>query len=374
MAKKTAKNLIKDYVSLTDYSLFIKSLKEKVSSAQFRASFAVNHELIRLYWEIGKAVVECQRKVGWGTKVIEHIARDLQNAFPGISGFSRTNIGRMRSFYLAYSIYPQTVGKLEKLPIFRVPWGHNIAIIENVKNLRDRLWYANMTIEEGWSRDELIGSIKRKWIKRYGKAITNFKKRLPSSQSHLAQQTLKDPLHFDFLEIKDEHNERELEDGLLDHIEKFMRELGSGFTFYGRQVPLEVGGQDFYIDLLFYHVKLRCYFVVELKATDFKPEFAGKMNFYLTAVDKLLKHESDNPSIGLLICKRKNDFIAEYTLQDIRKPMGVIGYETKIVETLPQKLQGKVPTAFEIEQELNKFSVIKIRNTKDKKKSKKKKD
>lgn len=221
-----------------------------------------------------------------------------------------------------------------------------------------------MTIEEGWSRDELIGSIKRKWFKRYGKAITNFETRLPSPHSHLAQQTLKDPLHFDFLEIRDEHDEKELEDGLLDHIEKFIRELGHGFTFYGRQVSVEVGGKNFYIDLLFYHVKLRCYFVIELKATDFKPEFTGKMNFYLTAVDKLLKHETDNPSIGLLICKRKNDFIAEYALQDIHKPMGVIGYETKIVEALPQKLQSKLPTVTEIEHELNKLSKVKVKTSK----------
>lgn len=177
---------------------------------------------------------------------------------------------------------------------------------------------------------------------------------------------MKDPLHFDFLEIKDEHDERELENGLLDHIEKFVRELGQGFTFYGRQVSIEVGGKDFYIDLLFYHVRLRCYFVIELKATDFKPEFAGKMNFYLTAIDRQLKHETDNPSIGLLICKRKNDFIAEYALQDIRKPMGIVGYETKIVEALPQKLQGKLPAVTEIEHELNKVSKSKVRRIKKK--------
>lgn len=350
----------------SDYSKFITSLKEKVRSAQLRASLSVNRELIQLYWEIGKDVVQRQEKDGWGSKVIEKISKDLQNEFPGIEGFSRTNIGRMRAFYLAYAISPQAVGKLEDLSIFSIPWGHNIAIIEKIKNENERLWYANMTIEEGWSRDELVGSIKRQWFKRYGKAITNFESRLPSPHSHLAQQTLKDPIHFDFLEIKDEHNEKELENGLLDHIEKFMRELGQGFTFYGRQVPVEVGEKDFYIDLLFYHVKLRCYFVIELKATDFKPEFVGKMNFYLTAVDKLLKHETDNPTIGLLICKRKNDFIAEYALQDIRKPMGVIGYETKIVEALPQKLKNKLPTVTEIEDELNKLTKIKIKKPKKK--------
>ncbi len=369
MAKKSTQPLIrpsKATTALASYSQFIKSLKEKVRSAQLKASISVNQELIKLYWELGKDVIERQEKEGWGSKVIERISIDLQNEFPGIEGFSRTNIGRMRAFYLAYQIYPQSVGKFGELPIFRIPWGHNIAIIENVKDVNARLWYVNMTIEEGWSRDELIGSIKRNWFKRYSKAITNFEARLPSPHSHLAQQILKDPLHFDFLEIRDEHDERELEDGLLDHIEKFMRELGHGFTFYGRQVSIEVGGKDFFIDLLFYHVRLRCYFVIELKATDFRPEFVGKMNFYLTAVDKLLKHETDNPSIGLLICKRKNDFIAEYALQDIRKPMGVVGYETKIVEALPQKLQGKLPTVTEIEQELNRLSKVKMKKPKKK--------
>ncbi len=351
----------KDSLALSSYSQFIKSIKEKIRSAQLKASVAVNQQLIKLYWELGRDVVERQEKEKWGSKVIERIAKDLQNEFPGIEGFSRTNIFRMRAFYIAYKIVPQAVGQLENLPIFQIPWGHNIAVIENVKNVNERLWYANMAIEEGWSRDELIGSIKRNWFKRYGKAITNFEMRLPSPHSHLAQQILKDPLHFDFLEIKDEHDERELEDGLLDHIEKFMRELGQGFTFYGRQVPIEVGGKDFFIDLLFYHVRLHCYFVIELKAADFKPEFAGKMNFYLTAIDRQLKHEMDNPSIGLLICKRKNDFIAEYALQDIRKPMGVVGYETKIVEALPQTLQGKLPTVTEIEHELNKLSKIEMR-------------
>ena len=369
MAKKPIKlpaKASKTSITLLGYSQFIKSLKEKVRSAQLRAFLSVNRELIQLYWEIGKDVVNRQEKDGWGSKVIERVARDLQNEFPGIEGFSRTNIGRMRAFYLAYPISPQAVGKLEEFPIFRIPWGHNVAIIENVKNATERLWYANMIIEEGWSREELIGSIKRHWFKRYGKAITNFEARLPNPQSRLAQEATKDPYYFDFLELKDAHVEKDIEDGLLDRIEKFMRELGQGFTFYGRQVPLEVGGKDYYIDLLFYNVKLRCYYVIELKATDFKPEFAGKMNFYLTAVDETLKHETDNPTIGLLICKRKNDFIAEYALRDIRKPMGVMGYETEIFEELPKKLRGKLPTVTEIEQELNKLSKIKAKKSKKK--------
>jgi predicted nuclease of restriction endonuclease-like (RecB) superfamily len=273
---------------------------------------------------------------------------------------------RMKAFYLAYEKVAQAVRQLEKLSIFSIPWGHNIVILQQLKAEKERLWYANMTIEEGWSREELIGSIKRHWFKRYGKAITNFETQLPNPQSRLAQEATKDPYYFDFLELKDAHVEKDIENGLLDRIEKFMRELGQGFTFYGRQVHLEVGGKDFYIDLLFYNVKLRCYYVIDLKATDSKPEFAGKMNFYLTAVDEKLKHKMDNATIGLLICKRKNDFIAEYALRDIRKPMGVMGYETEIFEELPKKLRGKLPTVTEIEHELNKLSKVKSKRAKKK--------
>ena len=342
--------------TLSGYSEFIVSLKEKVRSAQLRASFAVNRELIRLYWEIGKDLIERQNKSEWGAKTVERIARDLQNEFPGIEGFSRANLFRMKAFYEAYKIVAQAVRLLEDLPIFSIPWGHNVAIFQQLKNDTERLWYANMTLEEGWSRDELLGAIKSQWFKRYGKAITNFATSLPHPQSHLAQQTLKDPLLFDFLELTKEHIEKDLEDGLLDHIEKFIRELGKGFTFYGRQVPLEVGGQNFYIDLLLYNVNLRCFFVIDLKATDFKPEYVGKMNFYLTAVDELLKHKTDQPSIGLLICKQKNNFIAEYALRGIIKPVGVVEYETQLTNALPQKFQGKLPTVAEIEEELSRLS------------------
>ena len=367
MAKKKKNPLPVSNIPL-GYSTFIVSLKKKVRSAQLKASFSVNRELILLYWEIGKDIANRQKIDGWGSKIIECIAKDMQNAFPGIEGFSRTNLFRMRAFFIAYQIVPQAVGQLENLPVIRIPWGHNVAIIELVKGIKERLWYANMAIEEGWSRDELIGSIKRHWFKRYGKAITNFETHLPSPQSHLAQQTLKDPLHFDFLELKDEHIEQDLEDGLLDHIENFIQELGQGFTFYGRQIHLVVGEKDFYIDLLFYNVKLRCFFVIELKATEFKPEFVGKMNFYLTAVDEKLKHELDHPSIGLLICKKKNDFIAEYALRDVKKPIGVVGYETQIVEKLPKKFMGKLPTVAEIEEELSKLTAKKINRVKRKKK------
>jgi predicted nuclease of restriction endonuclease-like (RecB) superfamily len=342
----------KQSVVSADYAKFVKQLKIKIRSSQFKAALAVNRELIQLYWDIGREIVERQEKDGWGTGVVEKVANDIQNEFPGIEGFSKTNMGRMRAFYRAYSIYPQAVGKLEELPIFKIPWGHNIAIFEGVKDLDQRLWYANMVIQEGWSRNALMNSIKIKTYKRYGKAITNFHERLPEPHSQLAQDTLKDPYNFDFLELAREHIEKDLEDGLIEHVEKFLSELGQGFTFVGRQVHLEVGNKDFYVDLLFYHLKLRCFVVIELKAADFKPEFAGKLNFYLSAVDDRMKHPTDNPTIGILICKSKDNFIAEYALRDINKPIGVAEYETKIVSNLPKKLKGKLPTVGEIEAEL----------------------
>lgn len=345
----------------SDYVGFITNLKEKIQSSQFKAALSVNREMIRLYWEVGKDIVGKQEKDGWGSKVIERVARDLQNEFPGIEGFSRTNIGRMRAFYLAYSIYPQAVGKLVDLPIFNLPWGHNIVLLESLKDLNERIWYANVAISQGWSRYALIDAIKGKLYKRQGKAITNFHARLPSPQSCLAHDTLKDPYNFDFLELTNDHIEKDLEGGLISHVEKFMREMGQGFSLVGRQVSIKVSDKDFYIDLLFYHLKLRCFVVVELKATDFKPEYAGKMNFYLSAVDDLMRHPADNPTIGILICKKKDNFIVEYALRDINKPVGVAEYETKIVSNLPSKLKGHLPTIEDIEAELSNVPVKKNR-------------
>lgn len=350
-------------IAAADYAKFVRQLKEKIQSSQFKAALMVNRELVCLYWDIGREIVERQEEDGWGSGVIDRIARDIQNEFPGIEGFSRTNMGRMRAFYQAYSNSPQAVGKLEELPIFNIPWGHNIAIFERIKSLDERLWYAGMVVQEGWSRNALMDSIKTKTYGRYGKAITNFHNRLPSPHSQLAHDTLKDPYNFDFLELTREHIEKDLENGLLDHIEKFLFELGQGFSFVGRQVNLVVSNQDFYIDLLFYHLKLRCFIVIELKTVDFKPEFAGKMNFYLSAVDDLMKHSTDNPTIGILICKRKDNFIAEYALRDIHKPMGVAEYETKIVSSLPKQLKGQLPTIDEIEAELSMIPSQKIKNS-----------
>lgn len=301
-------------------------------------------------------ISEKQEQSGWGTGVIEQLSKDLQNSFPGREGFSITNIRRMRAFFLAYSIHPQLVGELGDLPIFQIPWGHNILLQEKLKDNAERLWYAQKTIEHGWSRSALEDWIKSGVYHREGKAVTNFEHRLPNPQSRLAQETLKDPYCFDFLTLAKNYREQELEQGLLDHIQKTLIELGQGFAFVGRQVHLEVGGSDFYIDLLFYHLKLRCYVVVELKNTAFKPEYAGKLNFYLSAVDDRMRHPEDRPTIGMLLCKTKNNLVVEYALRDLHKPIGVSGYETQIMETLPKELKGSLPTVAEIEAELEKDS------------------
>jgi predicted nuclease of restriction endonuclease-like (RecB) superfamily len=264
---------------------------------------------------------------------------------------------------------------LNTLPIAQIPWGHNILIITKVKNLEERLWYAEQAIEHGLSRSGLENWIKSKAYNRHGKAITNFKQRLPEPQSRLAQEVLKDPYNFDFLTLDADYRELELEQGLVNHIQKLLLELGKGFAFIGRQYHLEIAGDDYYLDLLFYHTQLRCYCVIELKTTDFKPEYAGKLNFYLSAVDDKLKHSSDNPSIGMLLCKTNNKLKVEYALRDINKPIGVAEYTTKLLETLPKKLQSSLPTIEEIEAELmlmkkntaKKVSAAKTKKTKEKK-------
>ncbi len=334
-------------VVLKEYRDLLKEIKGKIQSSQIKAALAVNRELIALYWEIGSRILLKQRNEGWGAKTIETLARDLKKSFPDIQGFSSRNLKYMVHFAKEY---PDL--KIGQQPVAQIPWGHNILLLQKLTSLEERLWYANKTIEHGWSRSVLLHWLDGSLHKREGKAITNFQAALSSPQSELAHQTLKDPYCFDFLTLRDKHDEQELESGLLDHVQKFLLELGAGFSFIGRQVHLEVGDQDFYVDLLFYHYKLRCFIVVELKTTDFKPEFAGKMNFYLSAVDDKMKHPDDKPTIGLLLCKGKNKVVAEYALRDINKPIGISQYEAKIIESLPDELQGSLPSIEELEQEL----------------------
>lgn len=330
------------------YAELLAVLKERIRAAQLRAALSVNHELVTLYWHIGRAIIERQGRQGWGAKVVERIARDLHREFPGMGGLSERNLKYMRAFAEAYpdgSIVQQLVAQL--------PWGHNVLLLTKVKKAEHRLWYAQATIANGWSRTVLDVQVATHAHRRQGKAITNFKRTLPAERSDLAQQTLKDPYMFEFLGIAEDMRERDLEQALVDHIQKVLLELGAGFAFVGRQVPLKVGRKDYFLDLLFYHLKLRCYVVVELKMEAFEPEHAGKMNFYLTAVDERMRHAEDRPSIGLLLCMDNDKLVVEYALRDVSKPIGVAGWRTRLVATLPKNLRGALPSVKEIEQELS---------------------
>ncbi|HRD64584.1 MAG TPA: PDDEXK nuclease domain-containing protein [Candidatus Competibacter sp.] len=328
-----------------DYAAWLAELKARIHNAQQRAALAVNRELVLLYWQIGRDILDRQGREGWGAKVIERLAQDLRSAFPGMKGFSRANLMYMRAFAEAWpdaEIVQQAVGQL--------PWGHNLVLLTKLKTSERRLAYAQRAIEHGWSRNVLNIHIERRLLEREGKAITNFDARLPKPHSDLAHESLKDPYLFDFLGVGDEAGERAIEDAIVHHITRFLLELGAGFAFVGRQVHLEVGGDDFFIDLLFYHLKLRCYVVIELKAGAFKPEHAGQLSFYLSAVDAQMKAEHDSPTIGLLLCKSKNKVVAEYALRDSSKPIGVAEYQ--LIEALPADLQTSLPSIESIEQAL----------------------
>lgn len=327
------------------YRELLVRLKSQIRTAQVRAALAVNQKLVLLYWGIGKEILTRQQVNGWGSKVIERLAEDLRSEFPGMQGLSSRNLKYMRAFAEAWpeqSIVQQLVAQL--------PWGHNVRLLDYVKNPDERLWYVNQAIQSGWSRNVLAIQIESRLYRRRGKAVTNFKATLPPSQSDLAQQLLKDPYNFDFLTLARAAQERDLERALLAHLREFLIELGAGFAFVGSQVPLEVGGDDYKLDLLFYHLKLRCFVIIDLKMGPFKPEYAGKMNFYLSAIDGMLRHPDDKPSIGLILCKAKNGIVAEYALRDIRKPLGVS--EFKVLENLPRRLKGALPTIREIEATL----------------------
>jgi len=344
-------------ITTQEYVQVLFDIKQRIKEAQIKAVFTVNHELIQLYWSIGKTIVEKQQECGWGSGVIDQLAKDLQNSFPGMGGFSRTNVFYMRAFYLSYAIVQQPIGQLAELPVFMVPWGHNISLMEKVKDNDQRLWYARKAIEHGWSRSMLEIWIKSDLFEREGKAVSNFKNTLPAPQSDMAQQSLKDPYMLDFLGLHGDFSESDIEQGLMVHIQKFLLELGKGFAFVSRQHHLDVNGNDFYIDLLFYNFKLRCFVVVEIKARKFDPRDAGQLNFYLSVVDDHLKQPDDQPTIGILLCKSKDNVVVEYALRSINKPIGVAGFETEIVKSLPKELKSSLPTIEEIESEFEKQKI-----------------
>jgi predicted nuclease of restriction endonuclease-like (RecB) superfamily len=340
------------------YAELLEDLKDRIRRTQVRAAVAASRELIRLYWDIGREIVQRQEQERWGKGVVDCLAADIQRAFPGIEGFSARNVWRMRAFYLAYTpeaaILPQLVAEFEggNLPqaVAEIPWGHNAALLEKLRDPAQRLWYAEKTVQHGWSRAVLVHQIELDLYGREGRAVTNFAETLPPAQSDLAQQTLKDPYVFDFLTLAAEAREKELERGLLEHLRDFMLELGAGFAFVGNQYHLEVDGKDYYIDLLFYHLKLRAFVAIDLKVEEFRPEFAGKMNFYLSAIDDRLRHRGDQSSIGIILCKARNKVTVEYALRDTRKPIGVSKY--RLTAALPRELKSSLPTIRQLEAEL----------------------
>jgi len=330
-----------------EYMELLVDIKEKIKGSQLKASLSVNRHLIELYWNIGRSITIKQATEIWGNAVIESLGNDLQKDFPGIKGFSSRNIWRMRAFYLAYPLEP----KLPQL-VAEIPWGHNILLLEKIKDKEQRFWYAKSTIEHGWSRAVLWHQIESGLYERQAisKKLTNFSKTLPSPQSELATEIMKDKYNFDFLTLGEEYKERALHLGLMEHLQKFLVELGIGFSFVGSQYHLKVGNDDYYLDCLFYHLKLRCYIVCELKIVEFKPEHAGKMNFYLAAVDAQLKHPGDHPSIGLILCKTKEALKVEYTLQSSTRPIGVAEYQ--LVKSLPKEYLENLPTTEQLTKEL----------------------
>jgi predicted nuclease of restriction endonuclease-like (RecB) superfamily len=331
-----------------DYTDALGVIKQRIQEERLRVVLSANAAMVVLYWDIGRMILDRQDRSGWGAKIIDRLAADLREAFPDMKGFSPRNLLFMRSFAEACP----DAEKVKQL-VSQLPWGHIIRLLQRVKSPEIREWYIRKSIEHGWSRSILELQIDGGAHQRQGKAISNFRDTLPPTESDLAAQVFKDPYLFDFLGTADPRREREIEQALVDHIQRFLLELGSGFAFVGRQVPLEVGDQDFQIDLLFYHLKLRCYVVIELKAVPFEPAFVGQLNLYLSAADDLLSHPDDKPTIGLLLCRSKDKIVVEYALRDLKKPIGVAGWETKLVDKLPKALKGSLPTVEEIEAELS---------------------
>jgi predicted nuclease of restriction endonuclease-like (RecB) superfamily len=329
------------------YARVLADIKRRISSERVRAVLAANSAMVLLYWDIGRMILARQNREGWGARVIDRLSADLRESFPDMHGLSPRNLKYMRAFASAWTdraIVQQAAAQL--------PWFHNCLLLEKVNDPDIRLWYVKSAIAQGWSRSLLSLQIESRVHERQGKIIHNFKTALPPADSDLAAQVFKDPYLFDFLGTADPRQEREVEQALVDHIQRFLLELGTGFAFVGRQVLLEVGDQDFKIDLLFYHLKLRRYVVIELKAVPFEPAFVGQMNLYLSAADDLLRHADDKPAIGLLLCRSKHRVVVEYALRNLKRPIGVAHWETKIVKSLPKEFKGSLPTIEEIQEEL----------------------
>jgi predicted nuclease of restriction endonuclease-like (RecB) superfamily len=329
-----------------EYFSFLNTIKQDIQTSRVRAALSVNRELILLYWRIGNAILEKQKELGWGSKVVEQLSFDLKQAFPEMKGFSKQNLFYMRQFagaYKDYQILQQLAGQ--------IPWFHNCTILDKIKDHKTRIWYIEKTIENGWSRNILVMQIESSAHLRLGHAKTNFDFTLPKPTSDLAQELIKSEYNFEFLGISGEVHEKVIEKGLIDNIRNFLLEMGTGFSFIGSQYRIELAGEDFVIDMLMYHIKLKCYVVIELKAGKFKPEYVGKLGFYTTAIDHEIKDDSDNPTIGLLLCQSSNQMMVEYCLKDTRKPIGVSEYSTG----LPENYQKLLPTEEQFQHLLETF-------------------
>lgn len=336
---------------LAQYTKILQEIKQEIREGRYKAVLAANKELILRYWSVGNIILKYQKAEGWGSKVIDTIAKELSSEFPDLQGFSSRNLKYMRKFAEEY----KEIEFVQEV-LAQIPWYHNITLLEKVKDIEERIWYIQKTIENGWSRNVLVHQIETRLFERQNLSnkTSNFKTLLPKTQSDLANEAMKDPYVFDFISFREGMDEKDIERQLVHHITKFLLEMGTGFAYIGNQYHLEVGGEDFFIDLLFYHTKLRCYVVVELNNGKFKPEYAGKLNFYLTAVDNILKSEHDNPSIGIILCKEKNKLVAEYSLKDVTKPIGVSEY--KLLHDIPQELKYSLPSIEVLEQSMGRIN------------------
>lgn len=374
-----------DITKESEFKQWLMDLKSRIRQSQLRAAVKVNSELLRLYWDLGKDIVVRQMDTVWGSGFYKQVHKELKSEFPEIQGFSKSNLYNMKKFYLFYTQentdfqqlagklddtnFQQAVGNLGNIDnknianrtlydeefksniLFSIPWGHHIEIFTKCKSIHEALFYVQKTIKNGWSRAMLMNFMDADLYHAQGKSINNFDKLLPDVQSDLAKETLKDPYNFDFLTLTEDYKEKELEDALVDNITKFLLELGQGFAFVGRQYPIKVGSKERSIDLLFYHLELRCYVVIELKVKEFEPEHTGKLGYYIVAVDEQLKKDVDNPTIGLLICKTKDNIEAQYSLKSSSQPIGISEYSFS--KLLPENFKSSLPSIEEIEKELN---------------------
>ncbi|NME71421.1 PDDEXK nuclease domain-containing protein [Flammeovirga aprica] len=333
-----------------EYADWLEKVKSNFQHSQIKASVSVNVELLRFYWKLGNEIITYQQKQNWGSGFIKQLSNDLKKAFPKVKGFSERNLAYIRKWVNFYTEnnFATSCGKIEEETLFHIPWGHNREIISKCKNVEEAQFYVQKTIQNNWSRNVLVHQIASQLYTRKGSLSTNFDRTLPSPNSDLASQIIKDPYTFDFLDLREEFTEKQLEESLIDNISNFLLELGTGFAYVGKQRRLKVGNRDFFIDLLFYHTQLHCYIVIELKTGEFEPEYAGKLNFYLKAVDEQLKTERDDPTIGILLCKSKDKVVAEYALSDIHKPMGIAAYQ--LTHKLPPQLEKSLPVADALEE------------------------